>query len=107
MATVTAVRPPPRFGGLRLEGDRVASFTDAPIEGWINGGFFVLEPGVLDLITGDATVFEREPLQTLARDHQLGAFSHHGFWQPMDTMREKLLLNRLWDSGQAPWKLWA
>jgi glucose-1-phosphate cytidylyltransferase len=106
LATVTAVRPPPRFGGLRLAGDVVTSFTDAPIEGWINGGFFVLSPGVLDLIEGDATVFEREPLQGLARDGQLAAFTHGGFWQPMDTLREKLALNALWDSGAAPWKLW-
>jgi glucose-1-phosphate cytidylyltransferase len=106
LATVTAVRPPPRFGGLRLAGDVVTSFTDAPIEGWVNGGFFVLSPGVLDLIEGDATVFEREPLQGLARDGQLAAFSHAGFWQPMDTLREKLALNALWDTGAAPWKLW-
>ncbi|HEX4369458.1 MAG TPA: glucose-1-phosphate cytidylyltransferase [Rhodopila sp.] len=106
LATVTAVRPPPRFGGLRLDGDAVATFTDAPVEGWINGGFFVLQPNVLDLIAGDATVFEREPLQTLAGDRQLTAFTHHGFWQPMDTLREKIALNALWDSGAAPWKLW-
>ncbi|WP_158923204.1 glucose-1-phosphate cytidylyltransferase [Acidisphaera sp. S103] len=106
LATVTAVRPPPRFGGLRLDGDRVATFTDMPIEGWINGGFFVLQPKALDLIAGDATVFEQEPLQTLAREGQLGAFTHDGFWQPMDTLREKIALNALWDSGAAPWKLW-
>jgi glucose-1-phosphate cytidylyltransferase len=105
-ATVTAVRPPPRFGGLRLTGDVVSEFTDAPIEGWINGGFFVLQPEVLDLIEGDATVFEREPLQGLARNGQLAAFSHDRFWQPMDTLREKLLLNALWESGAPPWKLW-
>ena len=106
LATITAVRPPPRFGGLRIAGDVVTSFTDAPSEGWINGGFFVLSPGVLDLIEGDTTVFEREPLQHLARDGQLQAFSHDGFWQPMDTLREKLALNALWDTGAAPWKLW-
>ena len=106
LATVTAVRPPPRFGGLRLAGDVVTDFTDAPGEGWINGGFFVLSPRVLDLIAGDATVFEQEPLQGLARDGQLAAFSHDGFWQPMDTLREKVLLNALWDKGAAPWKLW-
>ncbi len=106
-ATVTAVRPPPRFGGLRLAGDLVTTFTDAPIEGWINGGFFVLSPAVLDRIGSDATVFEQEPLQGLARDGQLAAFRHDGFWQPMDTLREKLVLNALWDSGSAPWKLWA
>jgi glucose-1-phosphate cytidylyltransferase len=108
LATVTAVRPPPRFGGLRVAGDVVSTFTtNAPIEGWINGGFFVLQPCVLDLIAGDATVFEQEPLQRLARDGQLKAFSHDGFWQPMDTMREKLALNALWQSGAAPWKMWA
>ena len=106
LATVTAVRPPPRFGGLRLAGDVVTSFTDAPGEGWINGGFFVLSPGVLDLIEGDSTVFEQEPLQRLARDGQLAAFRHDGFWQPMDTLREKVLLNALWATGAAPWKLW-
>jgi len=106
LATVTAVRPPPRFGALRLAGDLVRGFADAPIEGWINGGFFVLQPAVLDLVAGDATVFEQEPLQRLTRDRQLGAFSHDGFWQPMDTLREKISLNALWDSGKAPWKLW-
>jgi glucose-1-phosphate cytidylyltransferase len=106
LATVTAVRPPPRFGGLRLRGDDVAAFTEAPAEGWINGGFFVLQPRVLDLIEGDATVFENEPLQCLTRDGQLKAFTHHGFWRPMDTMREKIVLNALWESGAAPWKLW-
>jgi glucose-1-phosphate cytidylyltransferase len=106
LATVTAVRPPPRFGGLRLAGDAVASFTDSPIEGWINGGFFVLSRQVLDLIDGDATVFEREPLQRLTRDDQLAAFRHNGFWQPMDTLRKKIILKSLWDSGAAPWKLW-
>jgi glucose-1-phosphate cytidylyltransferase len=107
LATVTAVRPPPRFGGLRLDGDRVASFSDAPLDGWINGGFFVLSPKVLDLIDGDATVFEQAPVQRLVAAGQLAAFRHDGFWQPMDTIREKHLLNRLWDEGAAPWKLWA
>lgn len=106
LATVTSVRPPPRFGGLKVEDDLVATFTDTPLEGRINGGFFVLSPGVLDLIDGDATVFEREPLQRLVHNGQLAAFPHDGFWQPMDTSRDKLVLNALWDAGRAPWKLW-
>jgi glucose-1-phosphate cytidylyltransferase len=106
LATVTAVRPPPRFGGLRLSGDLVTTFTDEPGESWINGGFFVLSPGVLDLIEDDTTVFERQPVRQLSGNGQLAAFRHHGFWQPMDTLREKLALNALWDAGQAPWKLW-
>lgn len=106
LATVTAVRPPPRFGGLRLAGDVVTAFTEAPSEGWINGGFFVLQPRVLERIEGDATVFEQEPLGGLARDGELRGFLHHGFWRPMDTMREKIALNALWESGAAPWKLW-
>jgi glucose-1-phosphate cytidylyltransferase len=85
----------------------VSAFTDTPSEGWINGGFFVLSPAVLELIAGDATAFEREPVQHLTRDGQLAAYSHEGFWQPMDTLREKLTLNALWDTGNAPWKLWA
>jgi glucose-1-phosphate cytidylyltransferase len=107
LATVTAVRPPPRFGGLRLDGNAVSNFNEARVEGWINGGFFVLSPSVLNMIEGDATVFEREPLERLAHDGQLSAFVHDGFWQPMDTFREKLLLDGLWDSARAPWKLWS
>jgi glucose-1-phosphate cytidylyltransferase len=109
LATVTAVRPPARFGGLTIEGDRVARFTEKPQigEGWINGGFFVLEPQVLDYIEGDATHLEREPLERLALEGQLGAYRHHGFWQSMDTLRDVRLLNSLWESGSAPWKLWA
>jgi glucose-1-phosphate cytidylyltransferase len=106
LATVTAVRPPPRFGGLRLAGDVVSTFTDTPVEGWINGGFFVLQPAVLEMIADDTTVFEQGPLQRLANTGQLKAFSHDGFWQPMDTMREKIALDALWRSGAAPWKLW-
>ncbi len=108
LATVTAVRPPARFGGLVLEGDRVREFTEKPQtgEGWINGGFFVFEPGVLDYIAGDQTSLEREPLERLARDGQLMAFLHPGFWQPMDTLREKQLLESLWADGRAPWKIW-
>jgi glucose-1-phosphate cytidylyltransferase len=108
LATVTAVQPPGRFGALELEQDRVRAFAEKPGgEAWINGGFFVLEPDVLDLIEGDATAWELGPLEGLARDGQLSAFRHHGFWQPMDTMRDKLLLEELWSSGRAPWKVWA
>jgi len=108
LATLTAVRPPARFGRLDLDGERVAKFTEKPQlgEGWINGAFFVLEPAVFDYIEGDDTLFEREPLEALAADGQLMAYKHHGFWQCMDTLRDKRLLNELWDSGKAPWKLW-
>ena len=108
LATITAVRPPARYGVLLFDGDRVASFSEKPQvgEGWINGGFMVLEPGVMDYIEGDDTVFERGPLEKLARDGQLAAFRHEGFWQPMDTMREKQILEELWQSGKAPWKVW-
>jgi len=110
LATVSAVRPPARFGGLRLNGGgQIVEFTEKPQtgEGWINGGFFVLEPGVLDFIAGDQTIWEREPLEALAREGELMAFYHEGFWQPMDTLREKLLLEKLWSSGRAPWRVWA
>lgn len=105
LATLTAVRPPARFGALDLDGDLVASFAEKPQlgEGWINGGFFVLEPEVLDYIDGDETVFEREPLERLAQDGQLAAYRHERFWHCMDTLRDVRLLNALWDSGQAPW----
>lgn len=106
LATVTAVRPPARFGDLTLDGDAVRAFAEKPQghEGWINGGFFVFEPGVLDYIDGDDISLEREPLERIAREGQLMAYRHHGFWQPMDTLREKLLLEDLWASGNAPWK---
>ena len=109
LATVTAVRPPGRFGSISLAGDRVSSFAEKPQvgEGWINGGFFVLEPPVLDLIAGDETLWELEPLETLAGRGELMAFRHEGFWQPMDTLRDKRYLEKLWESGHAPWKLWA
>ena len=108
LATVTAVQPPSRFGALDLAGDRVRAFAEKPGgDAWINGGFFVLEPAVLDLIEDDATTWEHEPMERLARDGQLSAFRHRGFWQPMDTMRDKLLLEELWSSGRAPWKVWA
>lgn len=108
LATVTAVRPPARFGNLRLTGDRVENFAEKPQaeEGWINGGFFVLEPGVLDFIDGDMISFEHEPLVRLTEAGQLMAFRHPGFFQPMDTKRERDLLESLWASERAPWKVW-
>ena len=108
LATMTAVRPPARFGGLEFDGDQVMRFTEKPQvgEGWINGGFFVLEPQVLDYIKGDATVWEQEPLERLAREGQLMAYRHEDFWQCMDTLRDKRMLESLWDSRQAPWKVW-
>lgn len=107
-ATVTVVRPSGRFGATKLDGDQVSDFVEKPAgEGdFINGGFFVLEPTVLERIAGDATVWEREPLEGLARDGQLSAYQHDGFWQPMDTLREKRLLEDLWAGGDAPWKAW-
>lgn len=109
LATVTAVRPPARFGGLSFSGDLVAEFSEKPQvgEGWINGGFFVLEPGILDYVDGDETEFERQPLERLARDGQLVAYRHTAFWQCMDTLRDVRLLEGLWASGQAPWKTWS
>ncbi len=109
LATLTAVRPPARFGRLELEGDRVAEFTEKPQlgEGWINGAFFVLEPAVFDYIEGDQTQWEREPLERLARDGQLMAYRHTSFWQCMDTLRDKRLLESLWQKGDAPWKTWS
>lgn len=108
LATVTAVRPPARFGGLTIDGDHAIAFDEKPQigEGWINGGFFVLEPGVVDRIGDDDTVFEREPLERLASEHQLAAYRHRGFWQCMDTLRDVRLLQTLWESGTAPWKVW-
>ncbi len=108
MATVTAVQPPGRFGAMDIEGKRITRFEEKP-QGdgsWINGGFFVLQPEVLEYIRGDQTAWEREPLEGLARDAQLSAFPHKGFWQPMDTLRDKNRLEELWQSGQAPWKRW-
>lgn len=108
LATVTAVRPPARFGNLALEGDRVREFAEKPQagEGWINGGFFVFEPALFDYIEGDTTSLEQEPLERIAAEGQLMAYKHEGFWQPMDTVRERQLLESLWASGGAPWKLW-
>lgn len=108
LATLTAVRPAARFGHIELDGNRVAEFSEKPQtrEGWINGAFFVLEPGIFDYIDGDDTAWERDPLENLARDGQLMAYTHSSFWQCMDTLRDKILLQELWDSGQAPWKTW-
>lgn len=107
-ATVTVVRPSGRFGATKLDGGRVSEFIEKPAgEGdFINGGFFVLEPSVLDRIAGADTIWERAPLEGLAKDGQLNAFQHNGFWQPMDTLREKRMLEDLWSSKQAPWKVW-
>jgi glucose-1-phosphate cytidylyltransferase len=106
-ATVTAVRPPARFGDLDIEDDFVTAFAEKPqmSEGWISGGFFVFEPKVFDYIADDSTMLERAPLEMLSRDRQLLAFHHSGFWQPMDTMRDKNTLEALWASGAAPWAL--
>ena len=107
LATVTAVRPPARFGGLVLDSDSVHEFSEKPQtdEGWINGGFFVFEPGVFGYLGGDETILERDPLEKLAADGQLMAFRHEGFWQPLDTLREKQMLETLWSNGNAPWKV--
>ncbi len=104
-ATVTAVRPPARFGTLEIDADRVARFVEKPqtSEGWINGGFFVFEPSIFDRINGDETLLEHEPLMGLADDGELSVYQHAGFWQPMDTLREKNLLEELWAKGNAPW----
>ena len=110
LATITSVQPDGRFGSLQLaDGDVVEGFQEKPQGdgGWINGGFFVLQPQVFDYIDGDATVFEREPLENLARDRQLVAHKHFGFWKPMDTLRDKDQLEALWQSGRAPWKKWS
>jgi glucose-1-phosphate cytidylyltransferase len=109
LATLTAVRPPPRFGHLVLEGDRVTEFKEKSpgSEGWINGAFFVLEPGVFKYIKGDSTQFEKDPLEQLAKTNQLMAYRHEGFWQCMDTIHEKQVLEKIWRSGHAPWKTWS
>jgi glucose-1-phosphate cytidylyltransferase len=108
MATVTAVRPPARFGGLVFDGDTVVKFTEKPQagEGWINGGFLVFEPGVFDYLEGDSTGLEVYTLERLAADDQLMAYRHDGFWQCMDTLRDKWLLEDLWQKRRAPWKIW-
>jgi len=108
LATITATQPPGRFGALRIEGMRILGFQEKPQGdgGWINGGFFVLNPKVIDYIDGDSSVWEQTPIERLAADGQMSAFLHVGFWQPMDTVRDKLLLEEIWASGKAPWKVW-
>jgi glucose-1-phosphate cytidylyltransferase len=108
LATLTAVRPPARFGHLVFDGDKVSQFSEKPqtMEGWINGAFFVLESKVFDYIDGDDTQWEREPMERLAADGQLMAYRHTSFWQCMDTLRDKRLLEELWQAGKAPWKTW-
>jgi glucose-1-phosphate cytidylyltransferase len=109
LATMTAVQPPGRFGSLEIDGATVKAFVEKPQGdgGWINGGFFVLNPMVLDLIESDATLWEKEPLESLARQGQLKSFFHSGFWRPMDTLRDKTTLEDLWAGGKAPWKIWS
>ena len=108
LSTITAVHPPARFGELILKNDSVKTFKEKPQtgEGWINGGFFVFEPKIFDYLHGDDTVLEAEPLERLAKDGQLMAYKHNGFWQCMDTLRDKISLNRIWNEGNAPWKNW-
>ena len=108
LATVSAVRPAMRFGAMTLDGDKVTAFAEKPENesGWINGGFFLLSPKVGEFISGDATIWEREPLTRLAETDQLRAYQHKGFWHPMDTLRDKMFLEEQWNSGQAKWKIW-
>jgi glucose-1-phosphate cytidylyltransferase len=109
LATMTTVQPPGRFGAVRLDDQKIVAFDEKP-EGdgaWVNGGYFVLSPGVFDYIDGDHTTWEREPLERLAAAGKLSAFVHRGFWQPMDTLRDKTVLEESWSSGRAPWKVWA
>ena len=108
MTTLTAVQLPARFGVLQFDGPLVASFQEKPHDdtGWVNGGFFVIEPNVFEYINGDETMWEKEPLERLTRERQLGAYKHYGFWQPMDTLRDKNKLQQIWESGIVPWKVW-
>lgn len=107
-ATLTATQPPGRFGALKIVEHKITNFEEKPSGdgGWINGGFFVLSPKVIDYIDGDKTIWEREPMETLAQEGQISAFQHQGFWHPMDTLRDKLKLEELWSSNKAPWKTW-
>jgi glucose-1-phosphate cytidylyltransferase len=109
LCTLTAVHPPARYGHIEIVGDQITEFTEKPqaAEGWINGAFFVMEPGVADYIENDDTLFEREPLERLAKDGQLMAYQHTDFWACMDTMRDKVMLDTMWNSGAAPWKVWS
>ena len=108
LATLTAVRPPARFGHLEMQGEKICEFSEKPqtAEGWINGAFFVLEPKIFDYIEGDTTQWEKEPMEKLAREGELMAYHHDSFWQCMDTLRDKVLLEELWQNGKAPWKTW-
>ena len=108
LATLTATYPPGRFGALDIQAEMVTSFKEKPMGdgGMINGGFFVLSPKVIDLIEGDETIWEKDPLEVLSAQGQLAAYIHAGFWQPMDTLRDRLYLEELWESGRAPWKVW-
>ncbi|WP_150046763.1 MULTISPECIES: glucose-1-phosphate cytidylyltransferase [Methylomonas] len=108
LATLTATQPPGRFGALALKGTKIEGFQEKPQGdgGWINGGFFVLSPKVIDYISDDSTIWEKTPMELLAKDGQLAAYQHSGFWQPMDTLRDKIHLQSLWQSGSAPWKIW-
>jgi glucose-1-phosphate cytidylyltransferase len=109
LATITAVQPPGRYGALQIEKEFVRDFHEKPLGdgAWINGGFFVLDPEVVDRIPDDASIWEREPMESLTRDGQLAAFKHDGFWRPMDTLRDKSQLEELWQNGKAPWKVWS
>jgi glucose-1-phosphate cytidylyltransferase len=110
LATLTAVQPPGRFGAFKLETEqsKVFAFKEKPQneEAWVNSGFFVLEPAVMEYIAGDSTDWEQEPMEKLAQDGELSAYKHYGFWQPMDTLRDKMVLEELWQNGEAPWKIW-
>lgn len=108
LATVTGVQPPGRFGSLDIQDDRVIGFTEKPVGdgGWINGGFFVLSPKIEKYIEGDSMVWEKEPMENLAKDDELVVYKHEGFWQPMDTLRDKVSLQKQWDQNEAPWKIW-
>lgn len=109
IATLTTVQPPGRFGAVNMDNEQVLSFQEKPHGdgAWINGGFFVLSPQVIDYIDNDDTIWEREPMEHLAKEGQFAAFRHDGFWQPMDTLRDKIYLEELWQSGKAPWKIWS